>query len=107
MAHFEVGKKVICIKDHSMGVVKRGDIFELHSIRKSPCGCGAIELDVNIPTPSYAKSVICTRCSTKTLGTPTTWWVRSDRFAPYDDSLSELTSDKLIEQLETELIIAH
>lgn len=100
MTHFEVGHKVICIKDHSRRIVKRGQVFELQSIRKFECGCTAL----NVGIPSTQTHRRCLRHNLTCYSPDKTYWLSAALFAPADDTLSTLTADELIEQLELQII---
>jgi len=93
MGHFEVGKKVIAIKNHVEGIYKRGNVFELKGIKKSPCGCTHIDLDVGLKT--NVDYLQCSKCKylEKSTGIH---WCGETHFAPYDDSLSELTVEDIL-----------
>jgi len=95
--HFEVGKRVICIKDHSNLVVKKGQVFELLGIKK---GCMHAPIIINIGIKGLGSS--CYRCGFN--GDNQLIYLNSTLFAPYDDSLSEVTAEELIETLETLLV---
>lgn len=95
---FEVGKKVICIKEHSSGVIKKGDLFELLGMKKHKCKCGVLVLDVGIETTSPFER--CSDCGDIRLAlNENEHWFRAKLFAPYDDSLSEITVEELIGEL--------
>lgn len=98
MAHFEVGGKVICVKSHNQGIIKNGDVFELLGIRKCKCGC--IQLNIGI------YGLECTKCLEHgeiEEDKQNIWWFSSSRFLPYDDGLSELTAEDILNE-ETVII---
>lgn len=92
---FEVGKKIICVKTHSQGVVKRGQVFELLAIKKNKC-CGNVSFDIGIPSATV--NSMCRMCYTTYVNNGT-MWVCHTLFAPYDDSLSELTTSDILEEI--------
>ncbi len=95
---FEVGKKVICVKSHSNGKVKKGQVFELHGIRKSVCNCkGECMLDIGM-RGDYG-TISCNACGVRVYERHSIFWFSSTLFAPYDDSLSETTVEELLYQL--------
>lgn len=49
MEEFKIGQPVICIKDHSKGSFKKGQIFIVQGVQKNPC-CGGLTLNVGIKT---------------------------------------------------------
>ena len=99
---FEVGKKVICIKDHKKANVKRGQVFELQQIRLAKCKCKDMLFDIGLSIPNgYNKDAQdCYACGATGLPTNGTLWLKSTRFAPYDDSLSELTAEEILNEVE-------
>lgn len=103
MAHFEVGKKVIAIKTHGNKLFVRGEVFELLAIKKADCGCKKHLLDIGKVIPAVHNSGLytqnCPRCRKYQLTrTDNTAWFSSWSFAPYDDSLSELTAEHILEE---------
>lgn len=100
MAHFEVGKKVICIKDHSTGAVNRGEVYELLGIKKGCCSGSSINL--NIGKVNDGIFIRCPRCSHRYMSDVI--WFNSILFAPYDDSLSETSIEDLIYNLEEQAV---
>lgn len=100
---FEVGKKVICIKTHTQGVVKAGQVFDLMGIRKSDCKCSSIQLDIGLKNPYQVGQRVLCQCGIVCIETRI-YWLGSTLFAPYDDSLSSITADELIESLEYQTV---
>lgn len=96
MAHFEVGKKVIAIKSHSQGRYKRGQVFALNGIRKAHCNCKPLLLDIGIT--AFATLSCCTTCGSSFPIRDGINWYNSNHFAPYDDSLSELTAEDILNE---------
>ena len=104
MAQFEVGKKVICIRSHRDGVVKRGEIYELLAIKKYGCKiCNTLVVDVGFKDDSVeiGKQAVCFHhgYAGGKLIADGIWWLSTCLFAPYDDSLSETTVDELLETI--------
>ena len=95
MAHFEVGKKVIAIT--ASATWRRGQVFLLEGIQDSKCSCGCkkVILNINITGDQTA----CPMCHSKK---PRGEWYDALCFAPYDDSLSDLTDADILygEQVE-------
>ncbi len=53
-----IGQKVICIKDHSQGVVKKGEIYTIKGITKC-VSCREVSLDIGI---IYSLPTYCADC---------------------------------------------
>jgi hypothetical protein len=99
---FEVGKKVICIKNHSQGIVKKGSIYTLEGIKSKKCKCSGYILDIGLLHPEGAvkSTTICTECRmVASESSERNLWLHSTLFAPYDDSLSETTVEELLNEL--------
>ncbi len=97
---FDVGKKVICIKTHSQGVVVEGKIYTINSI--NPCSyCGAIQLDVGISSKRDYGLCVCN------LRQPTNGvhWLSSKIFRPLDESFAESVLENIMEQIEQEELV--
>lgn len=94
---FEVGKKVIAILNSRCGRIKKGDIFELQGIKKSHCSCPGIMLDIGFK--SSPGNWICRDCR-EPVPNDGIWWKYSFLFAPYDGSLSSITVEELLEEVE-------
>lgn len=93
---FEVGKKVICIKSHSDGHYKKGEVYPLDAIKKG-CSHYPVLLSIRIRINGF---VVCESCSSN-FGCDT-HWANASNFAPYDDSLSDHTIESILEEIETE-----
>mgnify|MGYP000904673755 CR=1 FL=1 len=95
MAHFEVGKKVIAVANHSQGNYKRGQVFPLNGIKKG-CSHYTVLLDVGLVVHgnnAFSGCPICLSDFSKNIH-----YVDSRNFAPYDDSLSELTAEDILNE---------
>ena len=92
MASFEVGRRVLCIRNHSKGLYKRGSIYTLQGIK---LGCQHFPklLDVGIDSEGTS----CYTCNVS-LGRGILWCA-SESFVPYDDELSELTTDMIFDEI--------
>jgi hypothetical protein len=96
MSHFEVGKKVIALENHGQGKFKKGDVFTLLGIMKASCKCNVIKLNVGIV--SLVGVYLCTDCGFSGKAVMGYLWQPDFVFAPYDDSLSELTAEDILEE---------
>lgn len=88
---FEVGKKVIAIINFPNAGFKKGDVFPLLCIKLSQCGC--ILFDIGKVSTCGQSKCGEHRISFENNGVR---WIGSTAFAPYDDSLSELTVEKIL-----------
>lgn len=97
---FHVGQQVICIKSHSKGIVKKGQIKEIQAIKKGPCKCAPIVIDVGIPgnAPIGELVLVCHPCNLSQQS-DAVWWVNAALFAPLPDEqeLSDVTVDEILD----------
>lgn len=81
---FNIGQEVVCIKTHSQGAVKEGNIYTIHRMKK-PCCTTVVDVGVKSSHPIAA----CTECKGRRVMNDNIWWIASDLFAPLGD-ISEL-----------------
>lgn len=93
MAKFETGKKVLCIKSHSNNKFERGKVYELIG-KKKGCSHFKVLLDIGVETTR----TVC--CSCDTIFGEGILWADSKCFVPYDETLSEFTSENILDYLE-------
>lgn len=96
---FEVGKKVIAIKDSLCGRIKKWHTYPLHGIRQCGCKCGGMQLNVGLIGCPSGAAAYCIDCNTAYISDGI-HWKDSELFAPYDDSLSSITVEELLEEVE-------
>lgn len=90
-----IGQEIVCIKTHSQGIVKKGDIYTIQSLRKPECGCRIVLIDVGIIQPDKAQlhCAICNYISKAIDHENSIWWISSRIFVPleYDkEAIEEL-----------------
>ena len=96
---FEVGQKVVCIKNHSQGVVIEGKIYTIFGLK--PCtSCKLLRLDVGVSTP---RDGICS-CGTKH-DQNGIHWIASQLFRPLDDEFATSVLENILEQIKEEQLI--
>lgn len=86
-------KEVICIKTHSQGKVKEGNIYPLLETKSLKCNCGPkILYNVGIPTSKTASFnyVRCPTCNYRAPNYTNYIWFSSELFANLAD-ITELT----------------
>lgn len=82
---FYVGQKVVCVKDHSHGFIKRGQVFTVTGINY------CCEFNVEINHCSGRIGHRCTKCSA-TISSST---YGQQLFAPYDPPAIEIPAELL------------
>lgn len=91
--NWHIGQRIVAIVDHPDGCFKKGQEFVIQGLRKSPCRCGYILIDIGkITRKSFGYCLDCTGFYPKK--DPTAWFWEK-RFAPIDEwesfDISELT----------------
>lgn len=82
---FEVGKKVIAIKDDKYyhKAYKKYEVFKLLAIRENICAChGSYMLDIGKTCEYPSDALICGTCGKKVPDNTQTVWCDSEDFAP-------------------------
>lgn len=82
---FYIGQDVVCIKTHSMGIVKEGDVYNIKELRK---GCCDVQIHVGLLTDTKYTRCFCGKLE---LGNGIIWFSES-LFKPLDElsDISEL-----------------
>jgi hypothetical protein len=98
---FEVGKKVICIKDHSqshLNGVKKGKIYTVKDIKSSPCNCQFNGLDIGI-YDYKGKLGYCLFCNKVFTLTSNIWYMDCRLFEPLiEEEVGNAYLEELIEE---------
>lgn len=85
---WEVGKKIMAIKNHSQGAFKEGDIFVLKGVYENVCKCSLLKLDIGMKTKKFISK--CPVCQGKTLLEYSNIWVFNETcFKPLDETFAE------------------
>jgi len=90
-----IGQDVVCIKNHSQGAVKEGDVFTIRGLQQ---GCCLLQLDVGINTSHITQT--CSRCNKVSNKNSLVHWFGETLFAP----LESITDISEIEELLKEPI---
>ena len=92
---FEVGQKVVCIKTHSRGIVKEGELHTVKGMKIRKC-CGALLLDVGIMAQHNIDTCSCGHREENSDGI---YWINSILFRPLDDLFNE-EIEELMNEIE-------
>lgn len=88
-----IGQEIVCIKTHSLGLIKEGEIYIINGLAN---GCCDVKIDVGIQG-QYAH-YSCHKCSKRNIPKPFSNYVFSETlFAPLMD-ISEL--EQILNQKE-------
>ena len=99
---YRAGDEIVCIKDHSQGVVKKGQVYTAEHLQRMDCGCIYL---VDVGLKSDRPFTMCGVCGTKHDKTDDIWWVDARLFrrlltrseeADLAEVLSEVLSEELI-----------
>ena len=99
---YRAGDEIICIKDHSQGIVKKGQIYTAEHLQRMDCGCIYL---VDIGLKSDRPFTMCAVCETKHDKTDNIWWIDARLFrrllthseeADLKEVLEEVLHDELI-----------
>lgn len=99
---FRVGQEVVCIKDHSQGVIKKGQTFIIKSIIHSSCNCVSVDIGLNTTN----KLSRCT-CGNSTFHSNGIWWISTTILAPVEDNFADNVLENIKKQIEEEQLIEH
>ncbi len=95
---FYVGQKVVCVKTHTRGIYKKGQVFTVQNIYMQTCGCQWV---INI---GYYSDIPTMKCSTCGLVYKNDSAFKCTSFKPLQESVfPSLTMSKVLEK-ESQLI---
>jgi hypothetical protein len=102
MIDYRAGDDVVCIRDHSQGIVKKGDVFTAVQLARVGCGC---VLYVDIGVTSDRPFTRCPACGMNDEKTDNIWWLDARLFRRLlTRSEEEDLADVLAEVFSEELI---
>ena len=108
----EVGDKIVCVKTHSQGVVKKGQKFTITGVYDNFCLCRGYGITIGIiPSPYFQKDTTeCTQCGVVHTTKILEWEFDPAIFRKLQPkkSLSLELAEKAVkysEQIETEILI--
>lgn len=90
-----IGQDIVCVKTHSRGVVKEGNVYTIKSLKDSECKCGGVLIHVGVSATT--KNSECIKCGHFSPNNGQ-WWLKEFLFSPLDE-LANI--DELNEVLET------
>jgi hypothetical protein len=98
---YRAGDDIICIKDHSQGVVKKGKVYTAHKLQRNGCGCILL---VDVGYTSDRPFTQCPVCQTNDEKTDNIWWVDARLFRRLltkseEDDLAEVLAEVFSEEL--------
>jgi len=98
---YRAGDEIICIRDHSQGIVKKGQVYTAQHLQRMDCGC--IHL-VDVGLKSDRPFTMCAVCETRHEKTDDIWWVDARLFRRLltkseEDDLAEVLAEVFSEEL--------
>ncbi len=95
-----IGQEIVCVKSHSQGIIKKGEIYVIKGLQSPKCKCNYISIDVGVLGSSHYAE--CNTCKVSYTKNPFIWWLHEDNFAPIEynqDAINKLLEETLIEKL--------
>lgn len=92
--NWQIGQEIVCIRTHTKGKLKRGQIYTIQALRKSMCSCDEIEIDVGVPTGGgFGECLVCGYIAKNKVSA---WWFSEKSFAPLEYNMSAI--EELLEE---------
>jgi hypothetical protein len=95
---FKIGGEVVVIKDHSQGVVKKGQRFIVKDIMEFSCG-HSVAVDLGLRANKVVSK--CTKCGMHEY-TGEVFWIGTDILRPVEDDFATLTLERILRQAKRE-----
>jgi len=96
---YDVNSKVIAIRNHPEMAYKVGDVFDVYCAVKSMCHC--VPPLIHIGLPNNYRYWLCDVCHCSGKLDDDIFWATSADFALYDNSLSSLTLEDIMQEIES------
>lgn len=98
---YRAGDDIVCIRDHSQGIIKKGDVFTAVQLARVGCGC-LLYVDVGIK--SDRQFTRCAACGMTDEKTDDTWWFDARLFRRLltrseEEDLANVLAEVLSEEL--------
>jgi hypothetical protein len=89
-----IGQEIVCIRTHSRGIVKSGEIYKIVGLSTSKCKCRNLTL-IDVGFKATADFGRCGLCNTRYPKLRDAWWLNEILFAPLEYDQNEI--EKLLE----------
>ena len=89
-----IGQEIVCVKTHSRGIVKSGEIYKIVGLTISKCKCNNLTL-INVGINATSNFGSCGFCNTRYVKESDAWWLNEILFAPLEYDQNEI--EKLLE----------
>lgn len=89
--NFKIGQEVVCIKSHSQGAVKEGEIYTIEDLNLCP-KCKELDLHVGIYNTSFLVECTCGHLDDTVIS-----WLHHSLFKPLDELYNEELNEELNE----------
>jgi hypothetical protein len=96
---FEIGQKVMCVKSHSKGVVKEGEIYTVSDFKVDCCKNFVLDVGIRIRKHPADELVYCINCK-HLMYDDGIWWIGYRLFKPLDDLYNEEIEELMQEVYE-------
>ena len=99
--NFRIGQEVVCIKDHSQGIIKKGQTFIIKDIWLREC-CGYLVVDIGIKSN---KGGCKCKCGQAYSLFSNIWWISAKLLSPIEKSFGEQVLENILEQIKEEELV--
>ena len=89
-----IGQEIVCVRTHSRGIVKSGEIYKIVGLSTSKCKCSNLKL-IDVGVKATADFGRCGICDTRYPKIKDAWWLGEILFAPLEYDQNEI--EKLLE----------
>jgi hypothetical protein len=89
-----IGQEIVCVRTHSRGIVKSGEIYKIVGLSTSKCKCRNLTL-IDVGVKGIADFGSCGVCDTRYPKVGDAWWLNEILFAPLEYDQNEI--EKLLE----------
>ena len=99
---YTIGDEIVCVRTHSQGVVKEGQIFTCLGLKQDPCKkCGGYIVDVGVKEvyiEAYTHCGVCDTMYNPLYPNDGNWWFNAAMFR----SLQKIDISEALEVLQEE-----
>lgn len=89
----KTGDRVICVKTHEYGIVKKGQVFTILDMLTMGCGCVCVDVGIKSDSDDFTDETVCD-IHNNVMITGNTYWLGIERFAPIQTKKEYISSDE-------------
>jgi hypothetical protein len=95
----EIGKKVVCIKQHSQDLITEGEIYTVMDISELPCECKITVVNVGVAVSGHNR-LRCSKCNASIINKTGFVWFNIKLFRPIDYAYADKVLEELFENVQ-------